>query len=147
MSIRLLLRDYPQRAIGLVTKSHALIFRPSPSSNEGGLNGSSQCIHSLPSTASAGSSPRCMVEFVELENIDLSDYRSLSPQQVQGTLGLITINNDIFLCVVSGASQVAEVRRNETVKRIHGVEFCRSQGSRPESLFSVNTNPEADTCV
>ena len=55
--------------------------------------------------------------------MDLQEYRSLSSLSVHGTLGLITVNGDVFLCVVSGASRVATVRPDETVQRILSVEF------------------------
>ena len=47
----------------------------------------------------------------------------MSAMPVLGTLGLITVNNDVFLCVVSGSVKVATVRPGETVQRIHTVEF------------------------
>ena len=115
MSQRVLLRDHPQRAIALVTDSHALVLR-----------------HSISSTASdpqnhgptiKPSIPRCMVEFTALSAVNLTDYRPLS-SGVYGTLGLININADVFLCVVSGSVRVATVRPGETVQRIISVEFC-----------------------
>ncbi len=119
MSVRVLLRDHPHRAIALVTSTHALIFRHSPVSTELGPNGSLTSLQSQNSSIAA----RCMVEFSPLSSTDLSDYRSLSSLPVQGTLGLITISNDVFICLVSGASRVATVRPGETVQRIHSVDF------------------------
>jgi SacI homology domain len=66
-----------------------------------------------------------MVEFVAIEHADLSGFRQLNSLQVHGTLGLITIENDVFLCVITGANRVANVRPGETVNRIHAVEFCK----------------------
>lgn len=54
----------------------------------------------------------------------MDDYRTLSPSGVHGTLGLITINDDVFLCIVSAAARVASIRPGETVQRISSVEFC-----------------------
>lgn len=65
-----------------------------------------------------------MVEFAASDSIELDGYRTLTPSGVQGTLGLITINDDVFLGVVSGAARVASVRPGETVQRISSVEFC-----------------------
>lgn len=48
-----------------------------------------------------------MVEFVAHKDIDLTDYRVLQASGVHGTLGLININADVFLCVISGAVRVA----------------------------------------
>lgn len=125
MSIRVLLRDHPHRSIALVTTSHALVFRHSPSTTEALSYGESA---SNPNPRSRGATngsavPRCMVEFAASDSIELNGYRTLTPMGVQGTLGLITISDDVFLCVVSGAARVASVRPGETVQRISSVEF------------------------
>lgn len=65
-----------------------------------------------------------MVEFAALTTIEVDDYRTLTPSGVQGILGLITISDDVFLCVVSTGARVASVRPGETVQRILSVEFC-----------------------
>ncbi|KAI9859599.1 MAG: inositol polyphosphate 5-phosphatase [Trichoglossum hirsutum] len=128
MSIRILQRDHPHRAIALVTPSHALIFRHSPST----INGSFTSFHSLqpPSPASVN---KCMVEFSALESVDLSDYKGLSLLPVQGTLGLITISDDVFICVVTGATRVATVRPGETVQKIDAVDFRELDSSLPST--------------
>lgn len=64
-----------------------------------------------------------MVEFSALDTTDLTEYRSLSTASVQGTLGLITLDGDVFLCVVNGSTKVASVRLGESVSRISSVEF------------------------
>ncbi|KAI9777652.1 MAG: inositol polyphosphate 5-phosphatase [Peltula sp. TS41687] len=119
MSIKVLLRSDPHRALALVTSSHALIIRHSSSSIES--------FFGLSSSSAQGSSgngvARCMVEFSILNAVDLSDYRPLTPLPVEGTLGLITVDNDVFLCVVHGSTRVATVRPGETVQRVEGVEF------------------------
>lgn len=48
-----------------------------------------------------------MVEFTAHKDVDLTDYRVLRASGVHGTLGLININADVFLCVISGAIRVA----------------------------------------
>lgn len=111
MSLRVLLQDDPQRAIAIASSTHALVFH-----------------HSAPSSADGGplkaSLPRSIVEFSTLKALDLSNFRSLYHAGVHGTLGLINVNTDIFLCVISKAARVATVRPGETVQRIQGVEFC-----------------------
>jgi len=82
-----------------------------------------------------------MVEFAHVSSVDLSDYRTLSPLPVHGTLGLITINNDVFLCVVTGTVKVASVRPGETVEKIHGVEFHCLNNSYYDNTFSDNLDP------
>lgn len=82
-----------------------------------------------------------MVEFADVSSLDLSDYRTLSPLPVHGTLGLITINNDVFICVVTGTTKVASVRPGETVEKIHGVEFHCLNNSDYDNTFSDNLDP------
>lgn len=64
-----------------------------------------------------------MVELAELGSVDLGDYRRLSSQPCLGTLGLITLGGDIFICVIIGAREVASVRPGEAVLRIQAVQF------------------------
>ncbi|KAK5013885.1 Inositol-1,4,5-trisphosphate 5-phosphatase 1, partial [Cryomyces antarcticus] len=82
-----------------------------------------------------------MVEFLKLDPADLDDYQSLSSLPVLGTLGLITINNDVFLCVVNGAVKIATVRPGETVQRIYSVEFYCLSRSEYDHLLIDRINP------
>jgi len=145
MSIRVLIRDNPTRAIALVTPTHALVFRHSQSTADAVHNGSLSSLQSAQSRASMDSqtAPRCMVEFSALNSLDLSDYRTLSPLPVHGTLGLITVGYDVFLCVVAGASKVASLRPGETVERIHGVEFYCLNSSQHDSIMTDEIDPYA----
>ncbi len=111
MSLRILLQDHPQRSIAIATNTHALVFCHSPSTAADGGS-----LKAAP--------PKSMVEFSSLNAIDLSRYRNLFHSGAHGTLGLININTDIFLCVISKAVRVATVRPGEYVQRIQAVEFC-----------------------
>src|SRR2546421_12968717 len=108
MPIRVLLKDHPHRTLALTTEDHALVFRHTHSANNG--------------YSSQNLSPRCMVEFAPYASLDFTGYRTLG--SAQGTLGLITLNNDVFLCAVTSASQVATPRPGETVQKIQYVDFC-----------------------
>lgn len=68
-----------------------------------------------------------MVEFSTRKDADLEDYHSLTSLSILGTLGLVTINGDIFLCVVNGATRVATIRPGENVQKIISVEFRARQ--------------------
>lgn len=109
-SLRILCQDNPQRNVALVTAEHALIYQ-----------------HHYSDTASSShynsnEPPRCQVEFSDLSSVDLKNYRFLG--HGYGTLGLINLNEDVFLCVVTGFSRAATVRPGETVLRIDDVDFC-----------------------
>lgn len=108
-SLRILCQDYPQRTIALVTAEHALVFH---------------CSTDIVSNSQRHSDepPRCLVKFSRLSSVDLKGYRFLG--NGYGTLGLVTLNEDVFLCVVTGSSKAATVRPGETVLRIDNVDFC-----------------------
>ncbi|TKA77601.1 hypothetical protein B0A55_03129 [Friedmanniomyces simplex] len=132
--MKLFIRDQP-RAIALATDTHVLILRHSPSSVSVSRNTSTT---SIPE----GGAPRCIVEFSPWEAQDMSSYRSLSSMKVQGTLGLVTINNgDVFLCVVNGSSPAATVRPGETVQRILSVEFHCLTTADYDHLLNDQVNP------
>ena len=116
MSLKLLIREHPQRAIAVVASSHALILRYSTSN----IGADFQSGRSNAKTTA----PRCMVEFSALDAVDLSNYRELHAVKVLGTLGLINVNNDTFLCIINGATRVATARPGETIQRITSVDFC-----------------------
>lgn len=116
MSLQLLLRDHPSRAFAIVTENHALIFRHSKSS----LSSESQSNE----TAGKISSSKSMVEFSATNQIDLSEYRMIRSSGLHGTLGLININTDVFLCLITSAVRVASLRPGENVLKILAVEFC-----------------------
>lgn len=63
-----------------------------------------------------------MVEFANLSAIDWRDYRQLT-HPCKGTLGLVTLGRDVFICLVNRSSLVATVRPGERGERIDGVEF------------------------
>ena len=123
MPIRVLLRDSPHRALALVAGENALVFKHTHSGTD--PHGSVSSVSSLVTAASARPSlpPRCIAEFGPEETLDLHGYRAVT--SALGTLGLITLNNDVFLCAVTGAIQVANPRPEETIQKIHSVEFCR----------------------
>jgi hypothetical protein len=68
-----------------------------------------------------------MVEFAPYASLDFAGYRTIGI--AQGTLGLIALNGDVFLCTVTVASQVATPRPGETVQKIQSVDFCKIYAS------------------
>jgi hypothetical protein len=47
----------------------------------------------------------------------------LTPRPIYGALGLISVGQDVFLCVVTQARRAATLRPGETVERIISVRF------------------------
>jgi len=122
MSTRVLIHDYPHRTLALVTDQHALVFRHSHAQSDSNSRLGSQTSLASTNQSRLGTTPRCMVEFTEKASLDLTQFHTVG--SAKGTLGLITLNNDVFLCVITGAEEVANVRPRETVQRIFAVEFC-----------------------
>ena len=132
MSMRVLVHDYPHRTVALATNDHVLVFRHSHASEVHRNSVSSANSLSLTNTGRSNLTPRCIVEFGETSLINTEHFHTLTT--ARGTLGLITLNNDVFLCVVTGSEEVATVRPLETVQKIFAVEFCELIRSRSESV-------------
>ncbi|TFK43681.1 phosphatidylinositol phosphate phosphatase [Crucibulum laeve] len=117
------------RALYLVTSSHdekfgrparALIFRAG--------EGHSQAV----------------VEFLPKDEVDLGALVRLTNRVVKGCLGLISVENDVFLAVVTSATEVGNTRhsavKQESVARIHEVSFYSLTSSTWDDL-SAATEP------
>ncbi|KAF4122575.1 synaptojanin [Geosmithia morbida] len=125
-SCELYIRDYPHRSIAIVSTSHVLILRYSSVSNDlttAGFHGSHTSLASSTRTAGNSTPAKCMVEFSRISEELLREYRPLAPRPIFGTLGLITVEGEVFLAVISHAARAATVRPGETVERIGGVAF------------------------
>ncbi|PNS17746.1 hypothetical protein CAC42_3141 [Sphaceloma murrayae] len=134
MTIRVLLRDHPHRAVALATDDHVLTFRHNKNDAPDSRFSSSSNPNANDSTPS-----QCMVDFSPTAGSDLTDFRSLTSLTIHGTLGLVTIGGDIFLCVVNGANRVATVRPGENVQQITSVEFhCINRSDHDLNLGDVN---------
>ncbi|KJZ76562.1 hypothetical protein HIM_03898 [Hirsutella minnesotensis 3608] len=145
-SSELYIRDYPQRSIAIVSPSHALILRYSSSASEGSRNGSHISLPSAKPRAGAGepSAARCMVEFSPMTARLLKDYRPLTSRPIYGTLGLISVNGEVFLSAITHAVRAATVRPGETVERISSVAFyCLSSADYDDVVPLESLESEA----
>lgn len=126
MSLKFLLRHGPRRALALVASEYALIFHASFR----GFDSDSQAKRGGPKVLVQ----KCIVTFSALKEVDLSDYVTVKPSGIYGTLGLININADVFLCLITGAVRVALIRPGESVQAISSVEFCKPILSQHHSM-------------
>lgn len=126
--MHLYLREHPVRTLLLTTSSEderrgcprrALIFRAE------GSKAASQAT----------------VEFVPKDEVDFSNIIRLTARQVQGCLGLINIENEIFLAVVTQAISIGNIRptaeKPEEVNRIQEVAFFGLNTSRYDDLSAA----------
>ncbi|KAI1113640.1 SacI homology domain-containing protein [Nemania sp. NC0429] len=79
-----------------------------------------------------------MVEFSPASRSLLSDFRPLMPRPIYGTLGLVSIDRDVFLCVITQASRVATLRPGETVEKIVSAEFFCLNSPDYDHVISLN---------
>src|SRR5690606_30200329 len=101
-------------------------------SDPAGPNGSHTSLPSVKPRNATGesSAAKCMVEFSPTSDKVLKDYRPLTPRPIYGTLGLIAVNDEVFIAVITQASRAATVRPVETVERIGNVAFyCLSSAN------------------
>ncbi|KAJ3993489.1 SacI homology domain-containing protein, partial [Lentinula boryana] len=72
-------------------------------------------------------STQAVVEFLPKDEVDLSSAVRLTQRGIKGCLGMISVENDLFLAVVASATEVGNTRPSETtpeiVARIQEVAF------------------------
>ncbi|PYH97010.1 DNase I-like protein [Aspergillus ellipticus CBS 707.79] len=124
-SLRIYTRKYPTRTVVLITAEYALIFRHGLTDSE------------IDASRNNKATPRCLVEFISSESLDLQGFRLLGDGH--GTLGLVTFGEDIFLCVVTGSSKAATIRPGETVSKIENVDFFCLNHSKYEDTLDPET--------
>ncbi|KAL1836353.1 hypothetical protein VTJ49DRAFT_5254 [Mycothermus thermophilus] len=146
-SSQILLREYPHRSLAIATDSHALILRHSIAANDAVANAflASPSLGRQRMTALESAAPKCMVEFTRRTEGLLADYRPLTPRPIYGTLGLIALERDVFLCVITQASRVATLRPGETVEKIEAVQFfCLSSADYDNVPALDPYDPDSD---
>ncbi|KAL2017890.1 hypothetical protein VTK56DRAFT_1546 [Thermocarpiscus australiensis] len=148
-SSQILIRDYPHRAIAIASSSHVLILRHSTTTSGAIANGFLTAVSSgRPRSATSDSiASKCMVEFSPKSDSLLADYRPLTPRPIYGTLGLISIGRDVFLCVITQASRVATLRPGETVERIEGVQFFCLNSAEYDDVVIDPYDPDSDAAL
>ncbi|KAL0949308.1 hypothetical protein HGRIS_009384 [Hohenbuehelia grisea] len=100
--------------------------------------------------ASEGNSTQAVVEFLSKDQIDLGTAVRLTNRVIKGCLGLISIDNDIFLAVVTSATDVGNTRPSgpspESAARIHDVSFYSLTSATWDDLTAAAealSNPDA----
>jgi hypothetical protein len=141
-SCQLLIREHPHRAIAIVSATHALILRYSSTTSEAIANGSLPSVGSArPRTSGDTAASKCVVEFSPVSTQTLTEYRPLMHRPVYGTLGLISVGRDVFLCVITHSARMATLRPGETVERIDDVQFFCLNSSEYDDVFSLPFDP------
>lgn len=142
----LYIRDYPHRSIAIVSSTHALILRYTSSTSEAIANGSlTSVVASARPRGNGGETlvPKCMAEFAPVSKGLLQDFRRLTHRPIYGTLGLISVNGEVFISVITQAARAATLRPGETIERIASVSFyCLSSADYDDVVPLDPMDPE-----
>lgn len=121
-AMKIYVRHQP-RSIALANEDYALVFRCADKSNAN----------------SDTDLRKCLLEFTPRSALDFTKYRLLSDIEHKGCLGLIEVNSDVFVCLISGSEVVASPRHGETINLIHGVEFyCVNRSDWDYAILDEN---------
>ncbi|ODQ68625.1 hypothetical protein NADFUDRAFT_4149, partial [Nadsonia fulvescens var. elongata DSM 6958] len=127
--MKVYVNEYP-RSLALATDDYAFIFRYA--NNKADTMASS----------SKSNIPECIVEFASRKSINFDSYHPISSLECYGFLGIINIDSDAFLCVITGKTQVASPRPGETINRIYSVEFhCLNRDTWDFLTIDINGFP------
>ncbi|KAJ4465875.1 inositol polyphosphate phosphatase [Lentinula lateritia] len=95
-------------------------------------------------------STQAVVEFLPKDEVDLLNVVRLTQRGVKGCLGMISVENELFLAVVTSAAEVGNTRPSETapeaVARIHEVAFYSLTSSLWDDIDAVSNvdSPDRD---
>ncbi|EJF56616.1 inositol polyphosphate phosphatase [Dichomitus squalens LYAD-421 SS1] len=97
--------------------------------------------------AASDSFSQAVVEFLPKQEVDLTNAIKLTSRIVKGCLGLISIANEMFLAVITSATEVGNTRPSsatpESVSQIHDVGFYCLTSSSWDDLSSLTADPLA----
>ncbi|KAI6047496.1 SacI homology domain-containing protein [Pisolithus marmoratus] len=98
----------------------------------------------------AETASQVVVEFLPADEVSLASAVRITNRVVKGSLGLISVENDIFLAVVTSATEVGNTRLSqsapEMVARIHEVQFfCLTSSAWDDFSSSQETLVTYDT--
>ncbi|KAH6915044.1 phosphatidylinositol phosphate phosphatase [Coprinopsis sp. MPI-PUGE-AT-0042] len=88
---------------------------------------------------------QAVVEFLPKDEVEMSNLVRLSSRIIKGVLGLISIENDIFLALVTSATDIGNTRPSasspECVAKIHEVGFYSLNSSTWDDYSAANDGP------
>ncbi|KAH8830391.1 SacI homology domain-containing protein [Flagelloscypha sp. PMI_526] len=97
----------------------------------------------------ASHAPRqAIVEYLPKHQVNFQSLGKLSTRVIKGCLGLISVDNDIFLALVTSATEVGNTRPSalapESVAKIHEISFFCVNSATWDDLTVSDTMPGAD---
>lgn len=100
--------ESPERIIAIISKQYGLIIKAVQPENNYNRN-----LHK----------PLCSIELVPKDSLSNQGFVRLTSSEVHGFIGLIEIDNRIFIAAITGKSKVAAPIPGETVNKILSVDF------------------------
>ncbi|KAI9287437.1 SacI homology domain-containing protein [Umbelopsis sp. AD052] len=89
--------------------------------------------------------PKCNVKLIGSSEFDASKYSIVNSRPVYGCLGLINVQNECFLAVVTDCVPVGRVRPGEDVYKIQTVNFYSLANSQYDDLDTTYNKDTWDT--
>ncbi|CAI5758141.1 unnamed protein product [Candida verbasci] len=118
--MRLYLNEKPRTFI-ITTTTHALIIRhPNPDYKHKSLK---DLIPGYKQKENNNNKNKVIVEFVLKDYLDLNQYKDITPRNLIGCLGLLSIKNKIFLGFITREELTALPTINDKIFKITGTEF------------------------
>lgn len=108
-----------ERKIALVSKSFALIFQLSKDNNY--KNTTNQI-------------PSCSLHLKHKDELKNNGFKKLTQHEIHGFIGLIEIENNIFIATITGSAKVASPIPGENINKIYAVDFYCLTDSRWDFL-------------
>ncbi|KAF5393181.1 hypothetical protein D9757_001344 [Collybiopsis confluens] len=92
------------------------------------------------------SDAQAVVEFLPRDQVDLSNVVRITQRNVKGCLGMISVDNDLFLAVVTSANEIGNTRLSnstpESAARIHEVAFFSLTSPLWDDIDAPSSNSE-----
>lgn len=82
---------------------------------------------------------KCAIELIDKKSFIAAPYKQLSRSKPHGFLGLIEMNNDVFLCVITSKIHVAQPLHDQSINKIADVEF-HSLNNDSWDFLELNSN-------
>ncbi|KAI8391329.1 SacI homology domain-containing protein [Radiomyces spectabilis] len=96
-------------------------------------------------TSSSGRTDRAVVELLAPSDFEDSQWRILHARPVFGCLGLINIQGECFVAIVTDCVSVGRIRAGEEVYKIQAVSFISLSSSNYDDIdFAVKDTPDSD---
>ncbi|CCF60266.1 hypothetical protein KAFR_0J02020 [Kazachstania africana CBS 2517] len=104
--MNILVSQEPERRIAIVSKNYALILK-----------------NVFDTQHEKNKKPLCAIELISKNDLQKQNFKKLTDSEIHGFIGLIEMDDLIFVAAITGKSKVAAPTPGETVNKIFAVDF------------------------